>query len=94
MTFHAVDALNAPVSYLPDFRKKTRLRKGTGAGARRQVGESLHSVHRVHGWSERLYVEGRMEYSQSDGPHGPKYWTDIVVREMVMLGSTKGTDAP
>jgi len=39
---------------------------------------------------DRLYVEGRVEYSQTEGDGGPKYWTDIVVNEMVMLGSTSG----
>ncbi len=39
---------------------------------------------------DRLYVEGRIEYSQTEGDGGPKYWTDIVVNEMVMLGSTGG----
>jgi single-strand DNA-binding protein len=39
---------------------------------------------------DRLYVEGRIEYSQTEGEGGPKYWTDIVVNEMVMLGSTGG----
>ena len=39
---------------------------------------------------DRLYVEGRIEYSQTEGESGTKYWTDIVVNEMVMLGSTTG----
>ena len=39
---------------------------------------------------DRLYVEGRIEYSQTEGDAGPKYWTDIVITEMVMLGSTGG----
>jgi single-strand DNA-binding protein len=39
---------------------------------------------------DRLYVEGRIEYSQTEGEGGTKYWTDIVVNEMVMLGSTAG----
>lgn len=39
---------------------------------------------------DRLYVEGRVEYSQTEGDGGPKYWTDIVVNEMVMLGSGQG----
>ncbi len=37
---------------------------------------------------DRLYVEGRIEYSQTEGEGGTRYWTDIVVKEMVMLGST------
>ena len=39
---------------------------------------------------DRLYVEGRVEYSQTESDQGTKYWTDIVVNEMVMLGSTGG----
>jgi single-strand DNA-binding protein len=42
---------------------------------------------------DRLYVEGRVEYSQTEGEGGPKYWTDIVVNEMVMLGSTQGASS-
>jgi single-strand DNA-binding protein len=37
---------------------------------------------------DRIYVEGRLEYSQTQDEQGNvKYWTDIVVREMVMLGA-------
>ncbi|NNF27262.1 MAG: single-stranded DNA-binding protein [Gemmatimonadetes bacterium] len=37
---------------------------------------------------DRLYVEGRLEYSQTqDDQGGTRYWTDIVVNEMIMLGS-------
>jgi len=37
---------------------------------------------------DRLYVEGRIEYSQTqDDQGGTKYWTDIVINEMIMLGS-------
>lgn len=39
---------------------------------------------------DRLYVEGRIEYSQTEGEGGTRYWTDIVVNEMVMLGSGGG----
>jgi single-strand DNA-binding protein len=40
---------------------------------------------------DRLYVEGRLEYSQTEDAQGvTKFWTDIVVQEMVMLGSTGG----
>lgn len=40
----------------------------------------------------RIYVEGRVEYSQThDDQGGTRYWTDIVVNEMVMLGSGGGT---
>lgn len=36
---------------------------------------------------DRLYVEGRIEYSQTEDDHGTvRYFTDIRVSEMVMLG--------
>jgi len=42
----------------------------------------------------RIYVEGRLEYSQTqDDQGGTRYWTDIVANEMVMLGSTGGGGA-
>lgn len=42
---------------------------------------------------DRLYVEGRIEYSQTqDDQGGVRYWTDIVANDMVMLGS--GTGGP
>lgn len=37
---------------------------------------------------DRLYVEGRIQYSQTEGEGGTKYWTDIVVNEMIMMGSS------
>lgn len=40
---------------------------------------------------DRLYVEGRIEYSQTEDQGQTRYWTDIVVREMVMLGSGGGS---
>ncbi|MGI9629153.1 MAG: single-stranded DNA-binding protein [Longimicrobiales bacterium] len=37
---------------------------------------------------DRLYIEGRLEYSQTQDDQGhTRYWTDIVVGEMIMLGS-------
>ena len=40
---------------------------------------------------DRLYVEGRIEYSQTeDGQGGTRYWTDIVVQDMVLLGQGGG----
>lgn len=38
---------------------------------------------------DRLYVEGSIEYSQTEDDSGkPRYWTDIIVRELVMLGGS------
>lgn len=40
---------------------------------------------------DRLYVEGRIEYSQTeDGQGGTRYWTDIIVQDMVLLGQGGG----
>jgi single-strand DNA-binding protein len=37
---------------------------------------------------DRVYIEGRIEYSQSqDDKGGVKYFTDIVAQELVLLGS-------
>lgn len=42
---------------------------------------------------DRLYVEGRIEYSQSTDDSGAsRYWTDVIVTEMIMLGASTGTD--
>ena len=43
---------------------------------------------------DRLYVEGRIEYSESESDGQKKYWTDVIVTEKVMLGSTQGGGAP
>lgn len=44
---------------------------------------------------DRLYVEGRIEYSQTqDDQGGVRYWTDVVINEMVMLGATGGGSPP
>jgi single-strand DNA-binding protein len=40
---------------------------------------------------DRIFVEGRIEYSQTqDDQGGTRYWTDINVTEMVLLGSGSG----
>jgi single-strand DNA-binding protein len=37
---------------------------------------------------DRLYVEGRVEYSQTEHDGVTRYWTDVIVNELVMLGAT------
>ena len=40
---------------------------------------------------DRLFAEGRLEYSQTQDEQGnTRYWTDIVVQEMIMLGGQSG----
>ena len=43
---------------------------------------------------DRLYVEGRIEYSTSEADGVKKYFTDIVVQELVMLGGVSESVAP
>ena len=38
---------------------------------------------------DQLYVEGRIEYSETEKEGITRYWTSIVVDELVMLGSGK-----
>ena len=43
---------------------------------------------------KRLFIEGRLEYSQSQNERGEtRYWTDIVVDNMLMLDSGGAPDA-
>lgn len=40
---------------------------------------------------DKLHIQGRIEYQTDKGQDGvTRYYTDIVVRELVMLGSAKG----
>jgi single-strand DNA-binding protein len=44
---------------------------------------------------DRLYVEGRIEYTETTDDRGNKrYWTDIIVNEMVMLGGGEPKSRP
>jgi single-strand DNA-binding protein len=43
---------------------------------------------------DRIFVEGRIEYSQTqDDQGGTRYWTDIVVSDLVMLGAGSGASS-
>ncbi len=56
-------------------------------------GRLAEIVERYVSKGDRLYVEGRIEYSQTqDERGGTRYWTDIVVQELVMLGSRAGPE--
>lgn len=43
---------------------------------------------------DRLFVQGRIEYSQTEDGGQTRHWTDIVVTELVMLGGEKRKAAP
>lgn len=54
-------------------------------------GNIVDVVERYVHKGDRLYVEGRIEYSTTEDASGnTKYFTDIVVNEMVMLGGNDG----
>ena len=42
---------------------------------------------------DRLYIRGALEYSTSEYEGTTRYWTDIVVRDLVMLGGNSGGGA-
>lgn len=46
-------------------------------------------VEQYVGKGDRLYVEGRIEYSTTEQDGQTRYWTEIVVQELVMLGGEK-----
>lgn len=51
-------------------------------------GKLAEIVEQYVGSGDRLYVEGRLEYSQTEGDDGTtRYWTDVILQEMTMLGS-------
>jgi len=44
---------------------------------------------------DRLYVEGRIEYSTSEQDGQTRFWTEIVIQDLVMLGTAgERTEAP
>ena len=53
-------------------------------------GKLVDVVERCVKKGDRLYVEGRIEYSESESDGQKKYWTDVNVFAMEMLGSTGG----
>ena len=53
-------------------------------------GKLVDVVERYVKKGDRLYVEGRIEYSESESDGQKKYWTNVNVLEMVMLGGATG----
>lgn len=39
---------------------------------------------------DRIYVEGSIEYSQTEAEGVTRYWTDVNVRDVIMLGGGSG----
>ena len=53
-------------------------------------GKLVDVVERYVKKGDRLYVEGRIEYSESESDGQKKYWTNVNVLQMVMLGGATG----
>jgi len=53
-------------------------------------GKLVDVVERYVKKGDRLYIEGRIEYSESESDGQKKYWTNVNVFEMVMLGGATG----
>ena len=53
-------------------------------------GKLVDVVERYVKKGDRLYVEGRIEYSESESDGQKRYWTNVNVFEMVMLGGATG----
>jgi len=52
-------------------------------------GKLVDVVKRYVKKGDRLYIEGRIEYSESESDGQKKYWTNVNVFEMVMLGGQR-----
>lgn len=51
-------------------------------------GRLAEIVEEYVGKGDRIYAEGRIDYSKTLDPEGDtRYWTDIIADELVMLGS-------
>lgn len=85
----------------------TRVAKLSLATNRKAKGEDVTDWHRltvlgklvdvVEQWvhkGDALYIRGRIEYSETEKDGQKRYWTDIVVNDLTMLGSNKDTEAP
>jgi len=54
-------------------------------------GKLADIVAKYVGKGDRLYLEGRVEYSETVGQDGVKrYFTDVIMQELIMLGSPSG----
>lgn len=56
-------------------------------------GKLAEVVERYVQKGDRLYVEGRIEYSQTEYEGQTRYWTDVIVNELTLLGSAKPVEA-
>ena len=84
-----------------------RIAKLSLATSRKYKGEEQTQWHRLTAFGpvvdviekyvskgDKLYVRGRIEYSQTEHEGQTRYWTDIVIHDMQMLGGGKTEAAP
>ena len=71
-------------------QEKTEWHRLTVWGSSTERSSLLDVFERYVKKGDLIYVEGSLEYSESESDGQKKYWTDVIVTEMVMLGSTAG----
>jgi len=58
-------------------------------------GKLVDVVERYVRKGDQLYVRGRIEYSTVEGDGGKKYFTDVIVNDLTLLGGSKsGAPSP
>jgi len=70
-------------------KEKTEWHRLTVWGSSTEGSSLLDVFERYVKKGDLLYVEGLLEYSESETDGQKKYWTNIIVREMQMLGSSE-----
>ena len=73
-------------------KEKTEWHRLTVWGSSTERSSLLDVFERYVKKGDLLYVEGSLEYSETETDGQKKYWTDIRVRQMQMLGSPKAGD--
>lgn len=57
-------------------------------------GQTAQAVEDFVAKGDRLYIEGRIEYSMTEDDNGKRYWTDIVAWDVQFLTPKKRDQSP
>jgi len=92
----------------PDGKQVTKFRMAVNRIFKTREGESVEDTQwfNIEAWSglakvieehlksgDRVYIEGRLATEAYDKDGDTKYFTKVVVQEMIMLGSSRNGDA-
>ncbi|MDZ7845258.1 MAG: single-stranded DNA-binding protein [Anaerolineales bacterium] len=93
--------------YTPEGKQVTRFRMAVNRVFKNNKGESIEDTQwfNVEAWSglakvveeylqsgDRVYIEGRLRTKEYEKDGETKYFTKVVVQEMIMLGGSKRGD--